>query len=404
MKAIIFSASTGGGHMSASRAINEYLKEKNIETKMVDTLKYISPLLNKTVTETYDFIAKHYPQIWKMMYNTSNGKTVNKILTSINNIISRKLLPLLKSFKPDVIITTHPFATEMISKLKSLQKIGIPLICVMTDYAPHRTWINPCVDAYIVANEGMLEPMVKMGVKENNIYPFGIPVDEEFFSKKNKSKILKDLGLSEEIPTVLIMSGSCGYANMEEIYRKMQKLDVDFQIIIITGKNQKLYNKMQSLINKSNADRRSKRLIPKLAKHMNFSNLRVIKKFVNKSENFDQTKTTKIIYFTNEVSKYMAAADLIITKPGGLTVSEALACDLPMALFDAIPGQEEENADFLVSHNMAVKLENQNDNIEVIENLLKNPEKLDNMKFNCENFDKSDSLNNIYELIKKLVK
>lgn len=410
MKAIILSASTGSGHMSAARAINEYLMESGAQSEVIDTLKYISPILNKTVTEIYDFIAKYHPKIWKMMYDTSNKKTVNKLLLSVNNLVSKRLLPLLDDFEPDVIIATHPFAAEMISKLKSLQKIDIPLICVITDYAPHLTWINPGIDAYVVANSDMIEPMVQMGADKNDIFNFGIPVDKEFFSKKDKAKILEEIGLFPELPTVLIMSGGNGYANVEEIYRDLQKSDTDFQIILITGKNQKLYNRMQSLTEISNQEKQNlnlqKNFISKFGvPNVHLNGLNIIKKFVgDSSEEFLQTKPTKIIYFTSEVSKYMSAADLIITKPGGLTVSEALACGLPMALFGAIPGQEEENANFLVGNNMAVKLDQKSSNLKSIEALLENPDRLNYMKFNCENFDKSDSLKNIYNLIKKLSK
>lgn len=396
--------------MSAARAINEYLIENGAQSEVIDTLKYISPILNKTVTEIYDFIAKYHPKIWKMMYDTSNKKTVNKLLLSVNNLISKRLLPLFNDFEPDVIIATHPFAAEMISKLKSLQKIDTPLICVITDYAPHLTWINPGVDAYVVANSDMIEPMVEMGADKNDIFNFGIPVDKEFFSKKDKAKILEEIGLSPELPTVLIMSGGNGYANVEEIYRDLQKSDTDFQIILITGRNQKLYNRMQSLTEISNQEKQDlnsqKNFISKLSvPNVHLNGLNIIKKFVgDNSEEFLQTKPTKIIYFTSEVSKYMSAADLIITKPGGLTVSEALACGLPMALFGAIPGQEEENANFLVGNNMAVKLDKKSSNLKNIEALLKNPARLNYMKFNCKNFDKSDSLKNIYNLVKKLSK
>ncbi len=256
----------------------------------------------------------------------------------------------------------------------------------------------------------MIEPMVQMGADKNDIFNFGIPVDKEFFSKKDKAKILEEIGLSPKLPTVLIMSGGNGYANVEEIYRDLQKSDTDFQIILITGRNQKLYNKMQSLTEISNSERQNlnsqKKFISKLSvPNVHLNGLNIIKKFVgDNSEEFLQTKPTKIIYFTSEVSKYMSAADLIITKPGGLTVSEALACGLPMALFGAIPGQEEENANFLVGNNMAVKLDKKSSNLKNIEALLKNPDRLNYMKFNCENFDKSDSLKNIYNLVKKLSK
>ncbi len=405
MKVIILSASTGGGHMSAANAISEYLSEQNIEAKVVDTLKYISPILNKTITETYEFLAKKSPKLWKFMYNSSNHRAINKIVSSSNSLISRKLMPLLRNFKPDLIISTHPFATEMISKLKSSDKIDAPLICVMTDYAPHRTWVSSGVNAYVVANDSMIEPMQKMGVNPDIIYPFGIPVDEEFFAQKSKKEILSQMDLSPALPTLLIMAGSCGFANMESVYKKLQKSKLDFQIIIITGKNPRLYNNMQNLISGSKPQKHHE-FIPKFKiKNINLHNLRIFKNFIKKeSEKVTITKPTKIIYFTNEVSKYMAAADIIITKPGGLTISEALACNLPMALFDAIPGQEEENAEFLVSRNMAVKLDSKSENIDAIENLLSDPEKLRDMRFNCENFDKSGSLSNIHNLIKNLVK
>ncbi|MBR2735482.1 MAG: glycosyltransferase [Clostridia bacterium] len=405
MKIIILSATTGGGHMSAANAISEYLSEQSIETKVVDTLEYISPILNKTITETYEFLAKRSPKLWKLMYNSSNHRAINKVVSSSNSLISRKLMPLLNDFEPDLIVSTHPFATEMISKLKSLNKINLPLVCVMTDYAPHRTWISSGVDAYVVANENMIEPMAKMGVNTEIIHPFGIPVDEDFFSEKNKESILSQMDLSTSIPTLLIMAGSCGFANMENIYKKLQKSQIDFQIIIITGKNPRLYNSMQSLISGSET-KKHHQFIPKFKiQNINLHNLRIFKNLIKKrTDKVTITKPTKIIYFTSEVSKYMAAADIIITKPGGLTISEALACNLPMALFDAIPGQEEENAEFLVSHNMAVKLDSKKENIEVIENLLSNPEKLRNMRYNCENFDKSGSLANIHALIKGLVK
>ena len=406
MKIIILSASTGGGHMSAAKAISEYLTEKNIEVRVVDAIEYISPILNKTITETYEFLAKKSPKLWKLMYNSSNHRAINKVISSSSSLISKKLMPLLSDFEPDLIISTHPFATEMISKLKSTGKINVPLVCVMTDYAPHRTWISSGVDAYVVANDNMVKSMQKMGVNPEIIHPFGIPVDENFFSEKNKESILTQMDLSPSLPTLLIMAGSCGFANMENIYIKLQKLNTDFQIIIITGKNPRLYNNMQRLINGSETKKRRYRLIPKFKiKNINLHNLRIFKNLIpKKAQKLKITKPTKIIYFTNGVSKYMAAADIIITKPGGLTISEALACNLPMALFDAIPGQEEENAEFLVSHNMAVKLSSKGENMNIIENLLNNPQKLSSMRFNCKNFDKSNALSNIYTLVKNLVK
>ncbi len=405
MKVIILSASTGGGHMSAAKSIKEYLNSNGAYADVIDAIEYISPFLNKTVTEIYEYLATKQPAIWKMMYKSSNNEAVNRLVFGTNKLISKKLLPLIDSYEPDLIITTHPFATEMISKLKSDDKINIPLMCVMTDYAPHRTWISSGVDAYVVANEDMITTMIQMGAPLYKIYPFGIPVDDAFFEKRNKKETMRELGLDSSIPIILIMAGSGGFANVGEIYRKLQSIEMDFQIIIITGKNQKLYKNMENLAQGKEIGRRIKILSKISDKMPQLRHLKFIKKFKirNKNEKIKHSKKTKVVYFTREVDKYMRVSDLIITKPGGLTVSEALACNLPMALFDAIPGQEEENADFLVSNNMAVKLDPDKNVTETIKNLLSSPEKLDSMKYSCENFDKSNSLKNIFGLIQKLI-
>lgn len=404
MKALILSASTGGGHMSAANAIKEYLIFKGESAIVIDAPEYISHIMNKTVNETYEYLATKQPYLWKWMYKTSNRTIINKLVTDTNSLISRKLLPLIKEHKPDVIITTHPFTTEMISKLKSVGEVSQPLICVMTDYAPHRTWINKNVDAYITANEGMVNKMSAMGVNKLKIHPFGIPVKRSFFEKTNKQDFLKSIGLTDELPVVLIMAGNYGYGNVENIYRKLQMLETEFQIVIITGKNPKLYRHMLSVANGTQPEESLWEL--HFAKNLGkFKRFKIAKKLKPKTDykKIENTKKTKVIYFTTEVNKYMQCADLIITKPGGLTVSEALACNLPMVLFDPIPGQEEENAEFLTNKNMAIIMQKDAENYHEIEHLLTSPEALNAMKKNCENFDKSKSLENIFNLAKELI-
>ncbi len=388
--------------MSAANCVKEYLNENGDSATVIDTLEYISPLLNKTVVEVYEHLAKKHPTIWKLMYTTTNKKSLNKIVEIINKTISKKLIPLLAEEKPDLIISTHPFSTEMISHLKKNENLNIPLICIMTDYAPHRTWLSPNVDSYVVANEEMIEPMEEMGVEKNKIHPFGIPVDNDFFNFVNKKEELRNLGLRDDLPTILIMAGNFGLANIGKVFVKLQKVDLDFQIIIITGKNKGLFNDLKQLTHGKRLRKRDKILAKMHLKNISEKHLKIMA--VKKSDEFKITKPTKLIYYTNEVDKYMHVSDLIITKPGGLTISEALACNLPMALFGTIPGQEEENANFLVGKNMAVKLENASGEENIIRNLLLNPEKLNFMKYNCKNFDKSDCLKNIFNLIHSMKK
>lgn len=369
MNILILSASTGGGHMRASKAIESYMlkQDKDINVKIVDSLLYISPILNKTITSGYVYLATKTPKLYGKLYDLSNkDRKFSNFVTRINNIFANKLLPLIDDFKPDVIITTHPFPTEMVSRLKLKNEINIPLICIMTDYAPHKAWLSEKVDAYIVANDDMVAKMVAQGVSEEHIYPYGIPVDEVFFEEKEKQLVLEELNLDKNLPTILMMAGSFGVANVFDIYANIIDIDLDFQIILVTGKNKKLYNQFEEVVGNS-------------------------------------PKNTKLIYFTNEINKFMQASDIIITKPGGLTVTEALACNIPMAIFDAIPGQEEENAEFLIKHNMAVRISDGNSCREAIVRLLEDNGKLENMKEACKSFDKNDSSKNIFLLLNELI-
>lgn len=390
--------------MRASAALKSYILEKNKEAtvEMVDTLEYISPLLNKTITEGYVYLATKTPKMYGSLYKSANkDNPINSLVGAFNHLFCKALLPLLEEFHPDVIICTHPFVTEMVSNLKEDGLVKTPLMCIMTDYAPHKTWINKRVDSYVVSNEGMVDVMVEMGAKRELIHPYGIPIDNAFFTKKDRNAILKEMGLNPEIPTILIMAGSFGVTDILKIYNNIVKIDVDFQIIVITGKNQKLYDAFSRVLSKSNEIRPEK-----LAKIKSKARALLDEEEENPHirVRVNPKKTTKLLYFTNEVDKYMQISDLIITKPGGLTVSEALACNLPMAIFNAIPGQEEENADFLIDNNMAVRIEKGATCAETIRSLLSNRERLEQMKQSCQTFDKSQSSENIYQEILRLMR
>ena len=368
MKILILSAATGGGHLRASHAIEKYIMENSTgnEVVVVDALKSINAVLDKTVCEGYHFLATKTPKVFGQLYRKTNEDSLlSSLVTRFSSAFSQKLIPLMEQQNADIIISTHPFATEMISHLKSRGIVNVPLICLMTDYGPHRAWIADHVDAYIVSTKDMIPEMIRMGVKEELIYPFGIPVGDVFFDKGDKPALLKKFGMDTGVPTILIMAGSFGVTNIMSIYKNLIKIPAAFQIILITGRNQRLFEAFSPVIENS-------------------------------------PKKTKLVFFTDEVENYMHVSDLIITKPGGLTVSEALACNIPLAVFDAIPGQEEDNANFLLSHDMAVKLEKGEDPGATILALLEDTKKLEHMRTSLESFDKSQSIKNLFSLINEL--
>lgn len=368
MKILILTAATGGGHLRASHAIKSYIERESPESEVavVDALKSISSVLDKTVCDGYHFLATKTPKVFGQLYRKTNEESLlANLVMRVSSTFSQKLIPLMMDEKPDIVLSTHPFATEMVSHLKSEGVVSAPLICLMTDYGPHRAWIADRVDAYVVANSGMVPEMELMGVPKEKIYPFGIPVEHVFYTKGDKPSLLARLGLDPGIPTILFMAGSFGVTNILRIYKSIVRLEAKFQIVVITGRNRRLYSAFEEVIE-------------------------------------DSPKKTKLVFFTNEVENYMHASDLLITKPGGLTVSEALACGIPLAVFDAIPGQEEDNADFLLTHQMAVRLDRSEDCGEIIRSLLGDGRKLERMRSSCEGFDRSQSAKNIFALMGEL--
>lgn len=417
MRVLILSATTGGGHMRAANALKEYIKSKDntAVVKISDTIEYVSPFLNKAVTGGYVYMVRNTPKMYGSIYKNAdkNDTPINKTVEFTTTSLRNKLLPLIYDFEPDIVITTHPFAAEMVSALKKNGIINLPIIDIVTDFAIHQAYIGEGVDAYIVSSREMVNQVVARGVERVCVYPYGIPVKQEFYKNIDRHKSFESEGLDESIPTILIMAGSFGVTDVLKIYHKIVKSPEDFQIIVITGKNEKLYETFDNYLRKITINNtlvelreyaRAEKAAKAAAKQTKAKTPAKQKSSSLISKNMKPAKPTKLLYYTDEVDKYMHMADLIVTKPGGLTVSESIAVGLPMAIFKAIPGQEEQNADFLVSKNMAIRLEKDNTCTATINDLLRNPEKLENMKKSIKAFSKGNSAANIYLLMLELMK
>ncbi|HCL4439224.1 UDP-glucuronosyltransferase [Clostridium botulinum] len=370
MKILILSVSAGGGHIHAAEALKSYIKLNNnkAEITVIDTLKYINPLIDKVIIGSYLKTLKVTPSLFGKLYDHSEDDEglATVISSNLSKIMTYKLSHLINEFNPDVIICTHPFPAEMISIMKDKGKLNIPSLTILTDYSPHSFWIQEHTDAYVVSNSDMIDEMVARNVPKNKIFDFGIPISPSFLKKYDKEKTLKELDLNINIPTFLIMGGSLGIGKISDLYSELIKIDQNMQIIIITGNNKKLYSQLNKLKENSN-------------------------------------KETRIIGFTDKVNKYMQCCDLLLTKPGGLTITEALVSNIPMAVFSPIPGQEEKNAEFLLRHNLAISIDSIEDTKDIISDLLKSESALKTMSLNCNKFAKPNSGNDIYNLLKFLM-
>lgn len=258
MRVLILTCATGGGHLRAAAALEKYIRETtDHEVIQMDFLKSIGKLLDKTICDSYLFMAKKTPALFGRLYKTTNrDNALADFVPHASELLALQLHRRIEEQAPDVIISVHPFATEMVSSLKEDKKITCPLICIMTDYGVHKAWVAPYVDAYVVASDDMVYDLQRHGIRKEHIYPYGIPVHDVFFDKEDQATLLTEMGLDADVPTVLFMAGSMGVSNIAELYRDLCASPLELQIIIITGNNKKLYELFEEEI-KTSRKRRS---------------------------------------------------------------------------------------------------------------------------------------------------
>lgn len=369
MRALILSVSTGGGHAKAAEAIKESImkNEPQSEVLIIDTIKYISPFLDKLVVGTYLKSIRYYPSFFKFLYKHSDEDgRFTKPSTIGNDYLTNKLYPTIVDFEPDILIATHAFTAQILSILRKKFHWHKPSLVVMTDYASHAFWVHRNVDAYVVSNDDMIEELTLRGRSRDQIYPYGIPISEKFLNISEKATILSKYNLTNEKKIITIMGGSLGIGNIEEILSEILKIKKSYQIIVLTGKNEKLYDKLIDL--HANCEHN---LIP--------------------------------LEYCEEMNDILSITDLLITKPGGLTITESFITGTPLAIYSAIPGHEVQNADYLIRHGLAVDLGTGEQCGPMIESLLEDEVFLNSMKERSKSNAKPLAAQHIFELSKELI-
>lgn len=418
MNVLILTASTGGGHNRASNALKDYIIKNDPEAKVdiIDAIEECSSLLNYTVVNGYKALVTLTPALFGAMYRSSDKKSpLSEMVNIIYQQSAKRLQPIIESYEPDAIISCHPFAGAILGYMKSNFGYDVPLLTIVTDFLPHRAYIAEGIDAYITASDKAKTMLAEeYGIEPERIYDYGHPVFDKFYEGNGRSReeVLAELGFDLEKRTVLIMAGSFGVTDILEIYENLLTIDLDYQIIVITGKNKRLYDAFEQLLNYKEEIVTEKE--PDFIRMLSNDNiLRIIYETNEKAidrltSTFKPTthnkKPTRLFFFVDNVDDYMHASDLIVTKPGGLTTSESIACALPMAVFKAYPGQEEQNAALLVENDIGVIIENSGDAAEKVGSLLKDDQRLLSMRDSCRKYVRKNSCQNIYELAKKLAK
>ena len=386
MKILIFYASYGGGHLNAAKSINDYIINNypNNDVELIDCMKYVNKTIEKLTTAAYREMAKKAPWAWGKIYSDSQKGPLAHLSSRSNKIMAIKLLRLLREKQPDVIISTHPFGSQMCSYLKRKNKITAKIATIMTDFSPHDQWLvgHEFTDYFFVANDKMKNYLINKGITENKVFVTGIPISNRFLKTYNKKEILDTYNLSTDKFTVLFFGGGefgLGKTKTAEIFESFaqESLKNKIQIIAIAGKNPKMKASFKEIVSKYSINTTT----------------------TTTTDTTDITNNVKILEFTNQVPELMSISDLVVTKPGGLTTSESLASHLPMLIINPIPGQEEENAEFLEDKGIAIWLRKNDDSKLIIENLLADNKKLNLMKENTKLLARPHSTETICKMI-----
>jgi len=351
---IILSASTGLGHNQVADTLKKELELQGAMVHIIEPFKETNPYLDEFVTDGYRLLATRIPKMFGTLYKMSNKRLMNRpIAHYTRRLLEEKLEELLETYQPELIICTHALFVKSIVYMKNDGRYTGSVLSVITDYSPHEFYVSQGVNAYIVGSDYTKKGLISRGIQGNRIYVYGIPIKREFLKKQRNS-------IHSAQFTVLLMGGSMGVSGMKKAYKRLLSIQTPIKIYAVCGNNKSMR-----------------------ASLMKYGH---------------QNHQVEILGFTKQIPKLMDESDVIISKPGGLTVSESLAKNIPMIIPYCIPGQEEENAQMLVDTGAAIQIDGTSKLVEIIEELIRNPLQLEILKRNIERIKQGHSLDETIRL------
>ncbi len=399
MNVLILTVTAGYGHLSVSKALEKYIKHKGDKAETVDILEHVSPIINKVFTEYYIRAIKYIPETYSRIYKKEAQKALGKpkklkkvdkklvqkknqkidiTITDIFNklVMERKFIALFEEKKPDIIISTHPFIGELLelpnirSRIKGKEGIDAKVITVVTDYVAHPSWINQATDYYIYPTEKLkyaIENISQNKMQEDKIKYYGIPISDKFFQKKDKKELRKLYKIHENNFLYLIMGGGYGIGDIKNDARILLEKDIKSEVFVVCGNNKELYSDMQKLKKNHYGDR------------LHFCG------------------------FTHDMHILMNMSDIIITKPGGVTITEAMAAELPIVIREYLPGQEEKNTEFILNHHLGIYAAEDSSFLAYLEMMKNDVTYRKGIIESIKDTRKSNTLEDIYQLMKEIL-
>ncbi len=349
---LVCSASAGAGHMRAAEAVQKAIARRRPDASVrhVDVLSLATPAFRRLYGQGYVDFVNSAPEVVGAVFDRTNRSAPHPAARKLGSLLQRSQLrkfeDLVIESNPDLIIHTHFLPAELCERLRRKRKWTGPHAVVVTDYDVHRFWLCPGIDRYFVSRAENVEVLARLGEPRERVSVTGIPIDPEFSVTPNITALRARHKVSADRPLVLVLSGGFGVGPVAELAESLAGALTSAQMVVVAGRNEVLRDR----IAKSTAGFRSR---------------------------------VRVIGFTTEMREWMALAALIVTKPGGLTTSEALACGVPMVVTFPIPGQETRNATMLYEEGAAISGESPATVAWRVSQLLANPDRLTSMRANA---------------------
>ena len=345
MNILILSCNTGQGHNSAAMAIKDYFESRDIKCDIKDALAFWSPTNSKIISKGHIFIYRNLPKLFGIGYNFEEHHPPkhddNSIMYDLVTKGCRELTIDIKSSDYSAVICTHVFSAMMMTKIIKSGYCDIPAYLVMTDYTCSPGAGETSLCGYFIPHADLTGEFLSAGIQAESIIPSGIPVNPKFYNKYSTDYAKGMLKLPENKKIVLLMCGSMGCGPIKQLAELLPEvMPDDAHLVAICGSNRRLYT---SLIKKQNPN-------------------------------------VTVVGYTSRIPVYMDAADVILTKPGGLSSTEAAVKHLPMIFIDAVPGCETRNLDFFTSHGFAATAQGAKALANTVCEYLKNPDKISKMR------------------------
>jgi processive 1,2-diacylglycerol beta-glucosyltransferase len=342
-KILILYSNYGDGHLQAAKAIRDSFcqKQPDMEVILVDFMELTRPYIHPLSRFLYLQGVQRLPSAYGYLYDkTRSFNHLSSFLKKFNRIGMGRLLKLLQTLRPSAVVSTFPAASGAMSILRSYGLTDTPVTTVITDHTDHSYWVYPYTNQYIVGSEFVRQGLLNYHISEDQITVTGIPIRLEFSNVYNRSEIARKHGLDSKLPTLLLMGGGGGFiCGSPALVKALEAIPMRIQLIFVCGHNDKLQEKLREKL--------------AFSKHL-----------------------IHITGYIDHVHELMSFSDMMISKPGGLTISEALAMELPMIIFNPLPGQEEDNTKFLLKAGAAFLAESVQGLTEIIGEGLQHPELL----------------------------